>query len=119
MSSEIWVYIEKARQSDNIAAISRELLGKGRELANASGAQLAALVLGSGVDSLTAWAAAYGPDKVYVVDDPALQQYTTDAYVGATAALVRKYQPALLLTGASFQLRDFSAALAADLGVGL
>jgi electron transfer flavoprotein alpha subunit len=119
MSNEIWVFVEKARQSDNIAAISRELLGKGRALADASGGQLAALVLGAGVAGLAERAFAYGADKAYLVDDSALEHYTTDGYVGAAAALVQKYQPALLLTGASFQMRDFSAALAADLGVGL
>jgi electron transfer flavoprotein alpha subunit len=35
------------------------------------------------------------------------------------AVLAKKYQPALILTGSSFQMRDFSAALAAELGVGL
>jgi electron transfer flavoprotein alpha subunit len=119
MSNEIWVLIEKARQSDNIAAISRELLGKGRQLADASGGKLAALVLGSGVGALAERAFAYGADKAYVVDDAALANYTTDGFVGAAAALAQKYQPELLLTGASFQMRDFSAALAAELGVGL
>ena len=119
MPNEIWVYIEKARHADNIAAIARELLGKGRELAGASGGQLAALVLGSDVAGLAERAFAYGADKAYVVDDAALAQYTTDGYVGAAAALAKKYQPALILTGASFQMRDFSAALAAELGVGV
>jgi electron transfer flavoprotein alpha subunit len=119
MSNEIWVVIEKARHEDNIAAISRQLLGKGRELASSSGAPLAALVLGSGVGALAGRAAAYGADKVYVVDDPALAQYTTDGYVGAAVALAQKYTPALILTGSSFQMRDFSAALAAELGAGL
>ena len=40
MPNEIWVLVEKARHSDNIAAISRELLGKGRELASAAGAPI-------------------------------------------------------------------------------
>lgn len=119
MSNEIWVFIEKAGQGDNIAAISRELLGKGRALADATGGKLGALILGSGVAGLAARAFAYGADKAYVVDDAALGQYTTDAFVGAAAALAKQYQPALLMTGASFQMRDFSAALAADLGVGL
>ncbi|HRC74793.1 MAG TPA: electron transfer flavoprotein subunit alpha/FixB family protein [Kouleothrix sp.] len=119
MSNEIWVLIEKARQGENIAAISRELLGKGRQLADASGAPLAALVLGAGVGALAERAFAYGADKAYVVDDPALAQYTTDGFVGAAAALAQKYQPQLVLTGASFQMRDFSGALAAELGVGL
>ena len=119
MSNEIWVLIEKARHADNIAAISRELLGKGRQLADAGGATLAALVLGSSVGDLAERAFAYGADKAYVVDDAALAQYTTDGFVGAAAALVKQYAPALILTGATFQMRDLSAALAAELGVGL
>ena len=119
MPNEIWVYIEKARHADNIAAISRELLGKGRALADASGGQLAALVLGADVAALAERAFAYGADKAYVVEDGALAQYTNGGYVGAAAALAKKYQPLLILTGASFQMRDFSAALAAELGVGV
>jgi electron transfer flavoprotein alpha subunit len=119
MPSDIWVIVEQARHDDNIAAVSRQLLGKGRELAGVSGGQLAAVVLGSSVGMLVERSFAYGADKVYVVDDAALATYTTDGWVGAVAALVKKYQPALLLTGASFQMRDFSAALAAELGVGL
>jgi electron transfer flavoprotein alpha subunit len=119
MPNEIWVVIEKARHADNIAAISRELLGKGRELAGASGATLAAVVLGSGVGNLAERAFAYGADKAYVVDDAALAQYTTDGFVGAAAALAKQYAPTLILTGSSFQMRDFSAALAAELHAGL
>src|SRR3954471_21142628 len=119
MSSEIWVVAEQARHGENIAAISRQLLGKGRQLADANGAKLAAVVLGSGVDMLAERSFAYGADKVYSVDDPALALYTTDGFVGAVVALAKKYAPVLILTGASFQMRDFSAALAADLGVGL
>lgn len=119
MSNEIWVLIEKARHDDNIAAISRELLGKGRQLADAGGVPLAALVLGSSVGGLAERAFAYGADKTYVVDDAALEHYTTDGFVGAAAALAKQYAPALILTGATFQMRDFSAALAAELGTGL
>src|SRR5215212_4130862 len=119
MSNEIWVVVEKARYDENIAAITRQLLGKGRALADARGAPLAAVVLGSGVGTLAAHAFAYGADKAYVVDDAALAQYTTDGFVGGAAALAKQYTPALVLTGASFQMRDFSAALAAELGTGL
>jgi electron transfer flavoprotein alpha subunit len=119
MSNEIWVVIEKARSGEGIAAISRELLGRGRALADAAGGKLAALVLGSGVEALAADAIAYGADTAYLADDAALAPYTTDAHVAAAAALAREHQPQLILTGASFQMRDFSASLAADLGAGL
>src|SRR5215213_10273492 len=107
MPNEIWVVVERARHDENISAISRQLLGKGRELADASGGQLATVVLGSGVGMLAERSFAYGANKAYRVDDPALAQYTTDGFVGAVVALVKKYDPALVLTGSSFQMRDF------------
>ena len=64
MPNEIWVVAEKARHDDTISAVSRQLLGKGRELANASGGALAAVLLGSGVGALADRALAYGADKV-------------------------------------------------------
>jgi electron transfer flavoprotein alpha subunit len=117
MPNGIWVYIEQV--GGDIAAISRELLGKGRQLADALGQPLAALVLGSGAATLAQRAFAFGADRAYIVDNEALAHYTTDGYVAAASALIKEHRPELLLTGASFQMRDFAAALAAELGVGL
>lgn len=117
MPNGVWVYIEQV--DNDVAAISRELLGKGRALADALGQPLAALVIGAQVGTLAERSFAFGTDTAYVVDDPALATYTTDGYVAATAALIREYQPEIVLTGASFQMRDFTAALAAELGTGL
>lgn len=103
----------------NLSAISRELLGKGRGLADGMGAPLAGLVIGADGAGLAAQAGAFGADTVYLVDDPALAQYTTDGYVAAASAAMQQATPALVLMGSSFQNRDFGAALAADLGAGL
>ncbi len=111
------VYIE--RVGDDIAAISRELLGKGRELANSLGQPLVALVIGAQVGALAQRTFAFGADTACVVEDASLANYTTDGYVAAAAAVAQAQQPELLLTGASFQMRDFAAALAAELGVGV
>jgi electron transfer flavoprotein alpha subunit len=113
----VLVYIEQV--GGDIAAISRELLGKGRELADSMGQPLAALIIGAQAGNLAERAFAFGADKAYVVEDGALASYTTDGYVAAAIAAVKETQPDLLLTGASFQLRDFAAALAADLGTGV
>ncbi|EFO79496.1 Electron transfer flavoprotein alpha subunit [Oscillochloris trichoides DG-6] len=102
-----------------IAAITRELLGKGRALADALGGPLAAAVVGSEAGDLANQAVALGADTVYVVTDAALATYTTDGYVAAAKAIAAQAQPALVLAGASFQMRDFGAALAADLNAGL
>jgi electron transfer flavoprotein alpha subunit len=113
----VLVYIEQV--GGDIAAVSRELLGKGRELADSMGQSLAALIIGAQAGNLAERACAFGADKAYVVEDAALASYTTDGYVAAATAAVKEAQPDLLLTGASFQLRDFAAALAADLATGV
>ncbi|NTU85259.1 MAG: electron transfer flavoprotein subunit alpha/FixB family protein, partial [Chloroflexales bacterium] len=102
-----------------VAAISRELLGKGKELAAALGGPLSAVVIGENVGDVAAKVVALGADKVYTVADPALAVYTTDGYVAAAKAAVAAAQPALVLAGSTFQARDFGAALAADLDAGL
>jgi electron transfer flavoprotein alpha subunit len=102
-----------------VAAISRELLGKGKALAQTLGGALHALVLAENGGALAEAAVALGADTVHVVSDPALANYTTDSYVAAATAAVQAANPSLILAGASFQMRDFGAALAADLGGGL
>jgi electron transfer flavoprotein alpha subunit len=113
----VLVYIEQV--GGDVAAVSRELLGKGKELAAALGGPLSAVVVGESAGGLAEQAVALGADTVYVVADPALATYTTDGHVAAAKAAVAAAQPALILAGSSFQARDFGAALAADLDAGL
>jgi electron transfer flavoprotein alpha subunit len=102
-----------------IAAVSRELLGKGKELAAALGGPLSAVVIGASPAAAAQQAAGLGADTVYTVADPSLAAYTTDGYVAAARAAVESASPALILAGSTFQMRDFGAALAADLDAGL
>ncbi len=115
--SGVLVFIEQV--GDEVAAISRELLGQGQALAAALGGPLSAVVIGAQAGTVAAKVVALGATTVYTVTDPALAVYTTDGYVAAAQAAVAAAQPALVLAGASFQARDFGAALAADLDAGL
>jgi electron transfer flavoprotein alpha subunit len=117
MASGVWVLIE--HKGGEIAAISKELLGKGKEIADGLGQPLSALVLGDNTGSLVEQAFAAGAGKAYVVEDAALAQYTTDGYVAAAKAAIEAHQPEVLLTGSSLQMRDLTGALAAELGTGL
>jgi electron transfer flavoprotein alpha subunit len=113
----VLVYIEQV--DGDVAAISRELLGKGRELADALGGPLSALLVGADTAALAQRVPAFGADTVYQVQDASLAAYTTDGYVAAALQAIAQAQPALIMAGASFQMRDFGAALAADLSAGL
>ena len=83
--------------------------------AQAVASPVSIVVLGSGVEAVAADLAAAECDKVLVVDDPALAQYTADGYVLALAALLQREQPALVFLPHTYQTRDFAPALAARL----
>ncbi|CEP67816.1 Electron transfer flavoprotein, alpha subunit [Moorella glycerini] len=113
----VWVFIEQV--GGEVAPVSWELLGAGRQLADALGVELAGVLLGQGVAGLVTEVWAYGADKVYLVEDPVLGFYRTAPYARALVRLVKQYQPEILLLGATSLGRDLSGAVATFLGTGL
>lgn len=95
-----------------LAAITAEMLGGGRKLAEKLGEELSVVLLGSEVKGLAAEAIAFGADKVYVVDDPVLKDYQTDAYVMAMENVVNQLTPRALLLGQTSMGRDLGPRLA-------
>jgi len=95
------------------------LLGEGRKLANVIGCGLSAVVVGNSVDSVIPEAFAYGAEKVYVIDHPVLKDYRTEPYADAITGLVQKYQPEIILMGATSMGRDVFPAVATKLQTGL
>jgi electron transfer flavoprotein alpha subunit len=114
---DIWVYIQ--RQGQEIAEVSLEILGKGKELAGQLNVPLAALILGEMHEHLAETIFSYGADKVYLLQSPHLEHYTTPAYARAISDLARKYNPYIFLLAATPQGRDLAPRLASTLGVGL
>jgi electron transfer flavoprotein alpha subunit len=55
-------------------------------------------------------------DKVYLVDDQSLEQYTPDGYSLALRQLIERVKPALVLFPHTYQVRDFLPKLATALG---
>jgi electron transfer flavoprotein alpha subunit len=114
---EVWIFVEHTDARP--APVSWELLGKGRELADDLGGRVCSVLLGHQVEDLTREAFAYGADKVYVIDDPVLSHYRTQAYLHGVLALVRKYHPEVMLLGATTMGRDLAGAVATSLATGL
>ncbi len=96
-----------------------EVLSEGKRLADALGAPLTGVVLGSGVEAMAGELANYGPDRILVGDDPALADYTTDAYTNVLFDMVKEHNPKILLLSASTRGKDLAARLAARLDTGL
>ena len=102
-----------------VAPVSWELLGEGRKLANAIGCELSGVITGHMVDNVIPEAFAYGAEKVYVIDHPVLQDYRTEPYAEAMTSLVKKFQPEIILMGATSMGRDVFPAVATKLQTGL
>ncbi|MCB8816346.1 electron transfer flavoprotein subunit alpha/FixB family protein [Desulfosporosinus shakirovi] len=115
--SGVWVIIEYT--NGKVAPVSWELLGEGRKLADAIGCGLSGVITGNEIDSVIPEAFAYGAEKVYVVDHPILNDYRTEPYAEAITSLVKKYQPEIILMGATSMGRDVFPAIATKLQTGL
>ncbi len=95
-----------------LAAITTELLGCGRKLADDLGQELCAVLVGSGISSLAQEVIAFGADKVYVIDDPLLKDYQTDSSILVMEKLVKQVMPQILILGQTSIGRDLAPRLA-------
>jgi electron transfer flavoprotein alpha subunit len=113
----VWVFVEQTE--GEAARVSWELLGKGRELADAIGVPLSAMVLGENVEHLCHEAFTYGADQAYLVDAPVLRHYRTESYLRTVCNLVYEHKPEIILMGATGLGRDLAGAVATVVKTGL
>lgn len=116
----VWVYVE--HEHGHVHPVSWELLGKGRQLADKLQVPLAGIVLGGSDDGIRALcdeAVRHGADLCYLVQDEVLRDYRNQAYTKGMADLVERFQPEVLLLGATTQGRDLAGSLASTLLTGL
>lgn len=115
--SGVWVYAEY--RNGKIAQVTNELLGVGSELAAQRGVQLSAVLLCDKAGDIPQQLIAAGADNVYTVEDPALADFTDDAYGNALEDLANKYKPEVVLAGATAIGRSFIPRVATSLATGL
>lgn len=111
----VWVFAEQ--WDGKLKGVSYELLAKGRELADNLQTELCAVAFGHGLDMASL--AAYGAEKVYLVDSPDFARNPEDIYTRLLIDLIRQYKPAVVLAGATALGRSFIPRVAAVLGTGL
>lgn len=113
----IWVWVETG--NGEAKNISLELLAAGQKLAQAKQEQVVAVVIGKHNDPAVKAAVAYGADLVIQVEGDEYQSFNAEGYTYALTSLAEKYQPGVILTGATNNGRDLAARTAARLGTGL
>lgn len=117
---DIYVFVEQ--KDSQPAEVGYELINKARELVDASpelGYKVVGVLLGENVKDKAADVIAHGADKVIVVDDPKLKDYSTQFYTDALTQVIDEFKPSSLLTGATVLGRDLAPRVAARINAGL
>jgi electron transfer flavoprotein alpha subunit len=113
----VWIFAEQ--RDGELMNVALELLGVGRDLADALDVSLSAVLLGSATDDMLPQLIHFGAHQVYFIDHPLLRQYQTDIYTKAMVSLVNRYLPEIVLFGATSIGRSLAPRVAARLRTGL
>jgi electron transfer flavoprotein alpha subunit len=113
----LWIMLE--HEGGRLAAVSLELLTKGRELADEVDWTLIGLLLGHQLKPIAEQAFTYGADEIWTVDHPLLSHFTVEAYAQAATEAILQGKPCVLLFGATPNSRDLAGRLAVRLRTGL
>lgn len=115
----ILIYAEITRQGE-LAPVVLELANSAQDLAQKlGGAEVNALIISDNtpltphVSRLTAF------DKVYVVTDDRLKNYSTEYYSKIAIDVINEVKPAIVLIGATTQGRDIAPRISSALNTGL
>ncbi len=113
------IFVIAEQRDGALRKVSFELASAARKLADQTGDEVSAILLGSGIESLAAELGKFGVDKVFVGDNAALEPYVTEAHAQVVAKILKDNDAAIALFGASVQGKDLSARVAAKLAGGL
>ena len=113
------VYVFAQQVDNELSGIAFELLGKAKELAKDLDTDVTAVLIGNNVKGLVDELAAFGADKVIVVDDPELEVYRTEPYAHALSSVINEYKPEIVLVGATAIGRDLGPRVSARVATGL
>jgi len=116
-SGEVWVMAEHAENTINTATF--ELIGKARELADSLNRDVGVILIGEAVRSMSDDLIAAGADKVYLIEDVLLKNFDPHSYRTAVSDVFEKYQPQIVLYGATPQGRVLAPMVSYRVGCGL
>jgi electron transfer flavoprotein alpha subunit len=113
----LWVVAETA--SGGLRRVTLEMLGKARALTATTQSEVAAVLIGPAQEGLVQELAAYGADRVLVLDQTHRRPVWGRASSHALADAIRAASPYAVLFAATADGRDLAARIAARLQLGL
>lgn len=113
----VWVFGEQ--REGKVAPVVFELIGIGRQLADARGCELGVVILGNDLKDAVDNLADYPVDKVFVYEAPELAVYDAERYCRVLTDVIREHKPEIVLAGATTTGRSFMSGVAINLYTGL
>lgn len=113
------VFVFAEQRGGTIQNVAFELIGKASDLAKQLDEKVTAVLCGFQVEHLSAELIAAGADRVLVVDNEYLKDYTTEPYAQAICQILDNYKPEIILIGATTIGRDLGPRLSARMRTGL
>ena len=113
------VFVFAEQREGVIQPVAFELLGKARDLADALGEKVVAMLLGCGIKDKAQALIEQGADEVIVVDAPELKDFLSEQYSQAVGQIITDRKPNIVLYGATTIGRDMAPRLASRLKAGL
>ncbi len=113
----IWVVADTFRGEP--LHVTMEMLGKARELTAVTKSEVAAVAISAQAASMAEGLAAYGADRVLLLDNSSLGPVYSRAVSEALASAIDRERPYAVLFAASADGRDLAARIAANLKLGL
>ena len=113
------VYVVAEQRDGKVMKVSYELIGKARDLADALGQDVVAVLMGSNIADAANDLAKAGADKVIYVDDAMLAECVTEPYAKALTAVIKANDPEIVIFGASSIGRDLAPRVSARIHTGL
>lgn len=117
---DIYVFVEQ--KNGTVAEVGYELISEARKLVASipeMGYQVVGVLLGSNITDKAQDVIEHGADKVIVVDDELLKDYSTQFYTDALTQIIKEFKPDSFLTGATVLGRDLAPRVAARINAGL
>lgn len=115
--SGVWVWVE--HRNGEMKAVSTEMIGAGRVVADSLGEPLTALVFGQNVAGVAQSAFDLGVDAVIGCDDASLADVRLEAFGPLVANIAKDRQPSVIVAATTIPGRDLAAWVAAELDAGL
>lgn len=105
--------------AEQVDGVFRKVTFEALSAAAQLGGDIVAAVLGNGVEAAAGELATYGAARTLVADDPALAEYTVDAYTNALTEIIGRLNPEVIIIGASTQGKELAARLSARMDAAL